>query len=898
MYNRTMRVILTHEQADFDALAAMLGAYLLDETSFPLLPARINRNARAFLNLYGSELPFIENRDLPVKPIESITLVDTQSLITLRGSSSKTSIKVIDHHSLRPDLPENWMKRSEETGACTTLFVESLREHNGSIDFIHATMLLIGIYEDTGSLLYANTTVRDVQAVSFLLEQGASLRIATEFLNPPLSENQRKLYDRLLESSKSVQIQGVTIIIACANAEDMNEEISSVAHKMRDLLDPDALILLVNTSEGIRLIARSTSDQIDVSRVATHFKGGGHDRAAAALIHAHDANKSGWDHQHAIQKIQDELNELLPQVIKPAMTVGQIMSRRPKLISPRTSLEEAAELMQHFGYEGYPVVDDNKIIGLLTRRAVDRATTHKLKIPITSLMESGEVRVNPEDSLDRLQSVMAETGWGQIPVVDSKSGKIYGIVTRTDVLKSMVNDEKRIKPGNNLSRQLESALSPSMLALIRLIAKHAYDVHMPVYIVGGFVRDLILERPSTDMDIVVEGDAILLGQSLHDQYSGRVIAHGRFGTAKWQLSKIHSHLRASPFFKDIHDLEDLPQAIDLISSRTEFYEYPTALPTVERGSIKLDLHRRDFTINTMALRLDGRHYGELYDYWGGQGDLKNGIVRVLHSLSFVDDPTRLLRAVRFEQRFGFKIEARTMQLMGEAQTLLNKVSGIRIRHELDLMIQESNGLEMFYRLSELNLLSAIHPALSWTPQISQALLPVRSYEPEPEWGLQKTIGHIPLDQALFYLVWFSFHEEKDALEIADRLRLPKAIIASVKDLSNLRENLKDLDKSTPGEIVKRLTPFCNLVLKAASFLPIRKKDIDMIKNTATLWRQMQPLTNGNDLQKMGIARGPVYRWILESLKAAWIDGHITSKDEEDRFLADLIKSSKQMEAGS
>lgn len=898
MYNRTMRVILTHEQADFDALAAMLGAYLLDESASPVLPARINRNARAFLNLYGSELPFIEGRDLPTKPIESITLVDTQSLITLKGSSVETSIKVIDHHPLRTDLPNDWMKRSEETGACTTLFVETLREHNGNINFIHATMLLIGIYEDTGSLLYANTTVRDVQAVSFLLEQGASLRIAAEFLNPPLSENQRKLYDRLLEASVTNQIQGTTVIIASANAEDMNEEISSVAHKMRDLLDPDALILLVNTSEGIRLIARSTSDQIDVSQLAAHFKGGGHDRAAAALIHARDSNKPGWDHQHAMQKIQDELNELLPKVIKPAMTVGQIMSRRPKLISPRTSIEEAAELMQHFGYEGYPVVDANKIIGLLTRRAVDRAISHKLKIPITSLMESGDVSVHPEDSLDHLQSVMAETGWGQIPVVDSQSGKIYGIVTRTDVLKSMVNDEKRIKPGNNLSRQLESALTPSMLALIRLIAKHAHDLHMPVYIVGGFVRDLILERSSTDMDIVVEGDAILLGRSLHDQYGGRVISHGRFGTAKWQLSKIHGHLRSSSFFKDIQDLEDLPQAIDLISSRTEFYEYPTALPTVEGGSIKLDLHRRDFTINTMALRLDGRHYGELYDYWGGQGDLKNELVRVLHSLSFVDDPTRLLRAVRFEQRFGFKIETRTLQLMGEAQTLMNKVSGIRIRHELDLMIQENNGIEMFYRLSELDLLSAIHPALTWTTQIAQAMQSVRTHKPESEWDLPKIIGHVPLDRVLFYLVWFSFLEEKDALEIAERLRLPKAVIEAVGDLFNLRKYLIDLEKSTPGEIVQKMSPFSTLVLKAASFLPLSKKEKEVIVNTATRWRQMQPLTNGNDLQKMGVAPGPAYRWILESLKAAWIDGKITSKDEEDQLLADLIKSSKQMETGS
>jgi len=217
------------------------------------------------------------------------------------------------------------------------------------------------------------------------------------------------------------------------------------------------------------------------------------------------------------------------------------------------------------------------------------------------------------------------------------------------------------------------------------------------------VRDLLLERPSPDFDLVVEGDAIALARSLARRFGGRVTGHARFGTAKWHLA---GHKDGEPSRLSVAGLD----SIDLVSARTEFYTHPTALPTVERGSIKLDLHRRDFTINTLALRLDGRHYGELHDYWGGVDDLKAGLVRVLHSLSFVDDPTRILRAVRFEQRFAFCIEDRTMQLLLEARPLIDRLSGDRIRHELNHILATSYAPQVLQRMHNLGILSAIHRA--------------------------------------------------------------------------------------------------------------------------------------------------------------------------------------------
>jgi tRNA nucleotidyltransferase (CCA-adding enzyme) len=339
--NYFMRIILTHEQTDFDALASLLGASLLDEAAIPVMPRRMNRNVRAFMNLYGAELPFIDPRDLPEIPIREVTLVDTQSMITLKGMQADLSVKVIDHHPKRDDLPPDWVITTEMIGATATLFVEALVERNGRINSTYATLLLLGIYEDTGSLTYSRTTPRDLNAAAILLKHGASLKIATEFLNHPLSPQQQMLYDRLRADAETHHINGHTIILALGDAINIDEELSSIAHKIRDLLDPDAIFLIATIRGGVQMIARSSNDDIDVSQIVAHFGGGGHERAAAALIK--DRN---------LVSIRADLLEILPRYVHPAVTVAQIMSRNPQLLTTETLAEDAASRMQRFGYEG------------------------------------------------------------------------------------------------------------------------------------------------------------------------------------------------------------------------------------------------------------------------------------------------------------------------------------------------------------------------------------------------------------------------------------------------------------------------------------------------------------------------------------------------------------------
>lgn len=873
-----MRIILTHEQADFDALASMLGAYLLDDSAQPVLPRRMNRNVRAFVTLYGAELPFVDPRDLPGEPVETICLVDTQSMATLRGVGPATRVHIIDHHARRGDLPVGWTISTDDVGATATLLVEQLRERDGNLSMIQATLLLLGIYEDTGSLTYSRTTSRDLRAATYLLEQGANLRIAVDFLNHPLSIQQQAIYDQLRVSLESIHIHGYTVIIACGNAQDLDEELSTIAHKLRDLMDPDALFVLMTTRGGVQLIGRSNTDNIDVAEVAAKFGGGGHSRAAASLIKG-----------KKLEDIRAGLIRVLPDLVHPAVIVAEIMSRSPQVLTPHTPVHEAAERMQRYGYEGYPVVQKGKVVGLLTRRAVDRALAHKLNLTAGSLMNAGEVTIHPDDSIEHVQRLMTDSGWGQVPVVNPENGEIIGIVTRTDLLKTLTS--QMVRPGSiNLADKLERVLPPVRLALLRIVSEIAHNQRAALYIVGGFVRDLLLDRPSLDFDLVVEGEAIPLGRELSARYGGRLKTHDRFGTAKWMLTDIQDKLAESLGWPE--EADDLPDFLDLITARTEFYTHPTALPTVERGSIKLDLHRRDFTINTLALRLDHGHYGELHDHWGGLNDLHDGLVRVLHSLSFVDDPTRMLRAVRFEQRFGFCIESRTMVLLNEALSLIGRVSGDRIRHEMDHILDEDRSLDMLDRLQSLGLLSAIHPELKWDDWLRRRFQKLETMTFNESRGLPRTAEQGLWMRNLAYSLWVMRLTLEQAQEILVRLIYPVKEASSILAACRLWKELSCLVDALPSGVAKQLQDYPPQAILANCLGADDEKVCHQLNSYLDNWRKIQPSTSGYDLQARGIPPGPEYRCILERLRNAWLDGQVTSVEQEKELLDQILSQVK------
>mgnify|MGYP001212118660 CR=1 FL=1 len=898
MAAESMIVILTHEHTDFDALASMLGAHKLFPEAVPVLPRVLNRNLREFLALYRTGLPFRQQEELPRRPVERAIVVDTQSFTTVRGMRPDTPGLYIDHHAWQNPEEPGWDYWGDQVGATATLLVEKIAERSLPVNQVEATLLLLGIYEDTGSLVYVATTPRDLRASAWLLEQGANLQVLRRFLHHPLSPAQTELYNELAENSQVHDVAGHSVVIAAAYAPNYGDEISTLAHNLRDIYEPDGLFLLVDLGDRIQMVARSTSDAVDVGRIAKALGGGGHARAAAALIR-----------HRRVGEVQEQLLGLLAESVKPSVTVAQIMTHgNPIVVQSGAAVEEMAQIIQRYGFEGYPVVggsDDDKragpfpsqagqLRGIISRRQVDRATHHGLAShPIDRYMRTGAITVTPETGIADLQRLMIESGWGQIPVVDPASDQIIGIVTRTDLIKLWGSPSIHSRR-EDIALRLEASLPASLLDTLRQAGALAETLGYPLYLVGGFVRDLLLGRVNADVDLVVEGNAIELAIELARTHGGRVRSHKRFGTAKWILpddadadewhlveeeqDDEQEHRRAGD------RTSTLPASLDFVGARTEFYAAPTALPTVERGSIKLDLHRRDFTINTLAINITPSRWGELLDFYGGERDLQERLIRVLHTHSFVDDPTRILRAVRFEQRFDFLIEQRTAELIGDAVDLLDRVTPARVRHELELIFAESRPEQALRRLGELGVLDIIHPGLPVDDWVDARFVGLRS-------AMQAHSGPLPADvDQLYFAVWTY---RLDALAFAQldlRLNLMRSTLNLLTNLQELRPQMERLAQPDlrPSEIYQLVQPASDAVRFLLPVVAASQQVAAHIQHYEQTLRFVRPVTDGRDLKRMGLAPGPVYRQVLDAARGAWMDGRIQSEAEERRLVDGLV----------
>jgi len=415
---------------------------------------------------------------------------------------------------------------------------------------------------------------------------------------------------------------------------------------------------------------------------------------------------------------------------------------------------------------------------------------------------------------------------------------------------------------------LERSLSAQMLTLLRIVADAAGTRQLPLYLVGGFVRDLMLGIPAADFDLVVEGDAIALAKALAAEYGGRVTGHVRFGTAQWFRPDSDGH------------------ALDFSSTRSEIYKHPGALPTVKPGRLRDDLVRRDFTINTLALRLDGAHWGELHDELDGLNDLKGGLVRVLHSHSFLDDPTRLFRAVRYEQRYGFRIAPETLMLIPPARPLVGSLSAERIRHELDLILDEEKAAAMLKRLAELDLLQPVHPALAWNDQKRKRF--INGWRTERNRNI-KTVPPFAGRNFLNWHFWLLDLPLNGIESLEQRLHFHAKLQGSLLAASALFTDLLSLTNIKPSQCVARLE---GLPLSAVYVVCLSVPDGEARQNLINYletWRHVKPKTNGYHLQKLGLPPGPHYQKVLSRLRQAWLDGEVGTEGEETKLLEKLMK---------
>ena len=863
-------MILTHDNADFDALASLLAASKLYPHARPVLPPRCNRNVREFLALYADALPFVQARSLPKQTVALAVVVDTETANPVRGMGARTRLEIIDHHARSAELPPTAVYVGAPLGATTTLLVERLQEQDVQLSTVEASLLLLGIYEDTGSLTYHGTTPRDLKAAAWVVAQGASFEILERFLTRPLTAEQQALLDRLVNEAEVLRVQERTVVIACVRLEHYVEELAALAHKLVDLFDPDACFLLAGYDSKVQVIARSTTDAIDVGAVLRSLQGGGHPKAAAAVLSDTE-----------MDTVREQLLDQLRVNVQPAVTVSQVMSYGVHTLSPNLTIAEANARMRRYGHEGFPVVEGGRLVGVLTRSEIDRALHHNLgAAPVRAYMRAGAVSVSPNDPISEVQRIMLEHRLGQVPVV--AHGQVLGIVTRTDLIK-LYSMPPRPSRQAQIADLLNATLPGPFLELLLLARDEANDLGHSLYVVGGFVRDLLLGHPTLDLDLVVEGEAIALARRLQERIGGRVRSHGRFGTAKLILPEGHA--------------PELPPALDFITARTEFYAHPTALPQVERSSIKQDLYRRDFTINTMAICLDRARYGDLLDYYGGERDLEERLIRVLHSLSFVEDPTRILRAVRFEQRLGFQIEERTEELLRSALDLLDPVSGDRLRHELLLILREREPERAWSRLDDLGILRRLSPALiadAWTTrklqELRQALADLaaqRARGEAPPWpavaGGQVLPEILALGLLTMRMEWLLLEQ------LLVRLMVPKSQAALLEDMQSLYGVLPQLTRAESGSaLASLLRPFPEGALFAGWVAADEPAVREAIVRYQTTLRAVRPALSGARLKELGLEPGPLYARILDAVRDARLDGLVHTPEEEEALVQQLL----------
>lgn len=869
-----MQAITTHFNADFDCLASMLAAKKLYPDARLVFPGSQEKNVRDFFKFSDLSFRFDKLKNFPMDEIDLLVVVDTKQrerIGEFQKILDKPGIKVhvYDHHPYpASDLPAEKMVVLPR-GAAATVMVEILREKGMDITPEEATIMAMGIYEDTACLTSTTTTAEDFRAAEYLLSKGANLSTITDFINRELSSDQIWLLNELLRSLETYTINGVEVNIGVASTDKYIGELALLTHKVKDINNLNLFISLVRMGDRVCLVARSRIEAVDVAEVASEFGGGGHPTASSANIR-----------DMTLPQARDKLIEVLRQKIHAVEEVSEVMAAPAKSIHSQATIAEAKRLMAMHELNALPVVEDEKPVGLITRQVVGKAIHHKMENEkVHELMSSDISTVHDDSPFQDLSRILLEKKQILVPVVQHGTGKLIGVATRSDLLHRIYGDSlktpgaqgrdegARFPYSKNIKGLLRERLPRKIVNIFQAAGETANSMGFNAYVVGGLIRDLLLRIENFDVDLVVEGDGMAFARELGKRLDGRVNCHQRFGTAVIVLPD---------GFK-----------IDVATSRMESYEHPAALPLVEQGSIRNDLYRRDFTINAFAVKLNGQNAFRLIDFFGGQKDLKEKAIRILHNLSFVEDPTRAFRAVRFEQRFNFEIGKQTLSLLKNSilKNHFQRLSGGRVLNELVLMFKEKEPQRMIKRMASLGLLQFIHPSirisnedLSFIKRINEAVV----------WYDLLYTG-LPVKTWVVYLLGiFRNLSATETGEACEKLGIQKhdaeIFVKGRERVFEAGKLLAARKEPSQSEIYRALHPLAPELLL---FLMAGLQNEDARKNLSHYITHLSGTgieLSGKDLMNFGLPAGPLFREILDAVLYARLDGKVKSMEDEINFV--------------
>jgi len=882
--DKGLTVITTHINADFDALASMLAAQKLYPDSLVVFPGSQEKNLRNFFIQSMVYLLNIANvKDIDFKRIERLVLVDTRQPNRIGKFSgildrAGLDIHIYDHHPHMENDIEGTHMVLERLGATVTILVEILKKKEIDISPDEATIMCLGIYEDTGSFTFPSTTQNDFIAASFLLSRGANLNMIANLIAREISPEQIGILNDMIQASTSRNINGVDVVLTTVSTDRYVPDFAFLVHKMVKMEDLDAIFAIALMENKVYVVARSRIPEVDVGVIVTALGGGGHAYAAAATIK-----------DMTLAQTEQRLLDILYSKIQSRRLAKHLMSSPPITVRADVSCREAGELMTRYNINALLVTEKEggQLVGFISRQVIEKALYHKLKqVPVREYMTTEMVSVAPEADMLEVQEKIIEHKQRILPVIEGDA--IIGVVTRTDLLNILVRRKNRRAIGpnelpeklehartRNISNFMQERIGPFLLDLLREIGETADEIGCNAYVVGGFVRDLFLYRSNEDIDIVIEGDGIAFAKKFAGQKNARVHAYAKFGTAV---------ITFPDGFK-----------IDVASARLEYYKFPAALPVVETSSIKLDLFRRDFTMNTLAIRLNAGKFSTLIDFFSAHKDIKEKVIRVLHNLSFVEDPTRVFRALRFEQRFGFTIGKLTTGLIENAVKMdfFKRLSGRRVFTELRLILEEDNPTPTIERLQDYNLLKVIHPSIKADNELFSLLNSTRKVI---AWHDLLFLKESYIKWAVYFMALIRNCDRKTSQDICQRLELApryrkiftRERFQAERILYSLEKNTR-LDNSTLYDSLSVLKIELILYLMACTRFQRVKR---AISNYVTNLRDVRITVTGKDLMKLGLKPGPVYREIMSAVMTARLNGKLETRQDELRFAKEFLAAKK------
>ncbi|WP_136795599.1 CBS domain-containing protein [Desulfosediminicola ganghwensis] len=883
-----MRVITTHLNADFDGMASMVAAHKLYPDAVLAFSGSQEKNLRDFISqslLYTYD--FRKTSDIDLDQVEMLIIVDTRSSSRIGNFSkcledSKIPVHIYDHHPESPSDIEAEVEIIKNVGATSTIFTQLIKERDLDITPDEATILCLGIYEDTGSLTHLTTSPEDLEAAAWLVRKGAKLDIVSQFITYELTTQQVELLHDLMKSATQYTIQSIPIVVVTHSLQNYVDDFALIVRRFMTMENLDTLFALVSMAGRIYLIARSRIQDINVGAIARDMGGGGHSTAASATVK-----------DMTLIEAHEKLIQTLHRHVRPQPIAKELMSMPAITIPADISLTNAAFLLNRYSINSVPVEAPAttriqecpflNIVGIISRQVIEKALHHNLgELLVSDYMSTDIDFLSLNATLADIQELIIENRQRIIPII--QDGKLEGVITRTDLLNHLVNDPAHL-PKNllheteypslerkrNLNKLMIDCLNRDMIQLLHVIGEVADQIRFNAFAVGGFVRDLLLKKRNLDLDIVVEGDGLIFARHLSERLDGRYRTHERFGTAVVMMPN---------GFK-----------IDIATARLEYYEYPAALPTIELSSIKLDLYRRDFTINAMAVQLNPGQFGTLIDFFNCQNDLKHQEIKVLHNLSFVEDPSRIFRAIRFEKRMNFRIAPHTARLIRNAvkMKLFGKATDTRLFSEIRQILAEENPIPAIQRLAEFNLFQFLWPDLRPHLKIDRRFMHILIQA-------QKAINWYKLLYLkeecpcwMVYLLAIMGRSRLDVLEaFCQRFLVPpkaKETLLRQKDHADKTANLLARRRTlTNSEIYWLLEDF-NIEGLLYLMAIARKSSVKKaISKYVTDLRHATTLISGRDLKAMGYQPGPAFRQMLNGLLESRLDGEVVSKEDEIAYI--------------